>query len=319
MTGDWQLKPSDWYNLKVSFDTWNNGKNVSRQESELSIWNEGTSYKRNMPPIPNKQTFTNVSEPRKQRRILSQGSYIVPMDQVCRSRAPLGPTISHLHQKDEKGLPVTGVGRRVSCTDIRAKTVHSPINIATNSNQGSASSRTTMEGIIPSSITLKPVPIMGIMRTSSSLVSMPRRNRLNTNGNGPDAFGQNSPVRRMVHWSDEIGETGSVTEAETERRVGSGALFTEDSKKDLPSQTGSRPWTGGDDTILTPFSLSPMTGMAVDSLPELFLAYCTLANSDDVMSDDDRVVPRGSDLDPIPLLTGCTLSLSSSFLSRSRQ
>jgi hypothetical protein len=44
---------------------------------------------------------------------------------------------------------------------------------------------------------------------------------------------------------------------------------------------------GGDDTILTPFSISPMTDTAVDSLPELFLAYCTLADSDDVMSDDD--------------------------------
>jgi hypothetical protein len=45
------------------------------------------------------------------------------------------------------------------------------------------------------------------------------------------------------------------------------------------------------DMILTPFSLSPMTDMAVDSLPELFLAYCTLADSNDIMSDDDRVVP----------------------------
>jgi hypothetical protein len=43
----------------------------------------------------------------------------------------------------------------------------------------------------------------------------------------------------------------------------------------------------GDDTILTPFSVSTMTDAAVDSLPELFLAYCTLADSDDLMSDDD--------------------------------
>jgi hypothetical protein len=41
------------------------------------------------------------------------------------------------------------------------------------------------------------------------------------------------------------------------------------------------------DTILTPFSLSPMTDTVVDSLSELFLAYCTLADSDDVMTDDD--------------------------------
>jgi hypothetical protein len=41
------------------------------------------------------------------------------------------------------------------------------------------------------------------------------------------------------------------------------------------------------DTILTPFSHSSVTDSAVDSLPELFLAYCTIADSDDVMSDDD--------------------------------
>jgi hypothetical protein len=74
-----------------------------------------------------------------------------------------------------------------------------------------------------------------------------------------------------------------------------------------------------DDTILTPFSLSPMTDTMVDSLPELFLAYCTLVDSDDVMSNDDQVVPQGSDLDPVPLLTGCALGLSPSFLSRSRR
>jgi hypothetical protein len=73
------------------------------------------------------------------------------------------------------------------------------------------------------------------------------------------------------------------------------------------------------DTILTPFSLSPMTDTAVDSLPELFLAYCILADSDDIMSADDQVVPRGSGLDPIPLLTSCALGLSSTFLSCSRR
>jgi hypothetical protein len=60
-------------------------------------------------------------------------------------------------------------------------------------------------------------------------------------------------------------------------------------------------------------------GRGVDSLPELFLAYCTLADSDDIMSDDDRAVPRGSDSDPVPLLTGCALGLSPTFLSRSRR
>jgi hypothetical protein len=62
-----------------------------------------------------------------------------------------------------------------------------------------------------------------------------------------------------------------------------------------------------------------MTDMAVDSLPKLFLAYCTLADSDDIMSDDGRVVPRGLGSDPVPLLTGCAHGLGPFFLSRSRQ
>jgi hypothetical protein len=73
------------------------------------------------------------------------------------------------------------------------------------------------------------------------------------------------------------------------------------------------------DTILTPFSVSPTTDTAVDSLPALFLAYCTLADSDDVLSIDDRVVPQGSASDPVPLLTNCTFGLRPSFLSRSRR
>jgi hypothetical protein len=70
--------------------------------------------------------------------------------------------------------------------------------------------------------------------------------------------------------------------------------------------------------ILTPFSLSPMTDMAVDCLPALFLAYCTLADSDDATSLDDRVTPRASASDPVLLLTDCAFSLGPSFLSHSR-
>jgi hypothetical protein len=73
------------------------------------------------------------------------------------------------------------------------------------------------------------------------------------------------------------------------------------------------------DTILTPFSNSPTTDSAVDCLPTLFLAYCTLADSDDMLSIDDRVMPRASGSDPVPLLTDCAFSLGPSFLSRSRR
>jgi hypothetical protein len=117
--------------------------------------------------------------------------------------------------------------------------VPSPINVAIDSNQGDVSSQTTTEGTTHSSTPPKPAPIMGIMRMSSSLASMPRRNRLNTNGNGPDEFGWDSSVWRMVHWSDEIGVAGSATEAETERRAGSGAPFTQNSTLNLLSRTGS--------------------------------------------------------------------------------
>jgi hypothetical protein len=73
------------------------------------------------------------------------------------------------------------------------------------------------------------------------------------------------------------------------------------------------------DMTLTPFSLSPTTDSAVDSLPELFLAYCTLTDIDDVTSPDDRVAPWGSSSDPVPLLTDCAFGLGPSFLSRRRR
>jgi hypothetical protein len=147
---------------------------------------------------------------------------------------------------------------------------------------------------------------------------MPRGNRLNTNGNGPDDFGWDSPVRGWGIGQSKLVVADSVKEAETGRREGCGAP-SEDSKPNFPSRTGSRPWTGGDDTILTPFSLSPTTDSAVDSLPELFLAYCTLADTDDVLSLDHRVAPRGSGSDPVPLLTDCAFGLGPSFLSCRRR
>ena len=54
-------------------------------------------------------------------------------------------------------------------------------------------------------------------------------------------------------------------------------------------------------TFLSPFSFSPMTDPAVDSLPALFLAYVTLRDTDDELSIDDRITPRPSALDPTPL------------------
>jgi hypothetical protein len=56
-----------------------------------------------------------------------------------------------------------------------------------------------------------------------------------------------------------------------------GAPF-EDSR--LNPQMESWTSTGGDDTILTPFFFSPSCDSAIDSLPELFLAYCTIHDMD---------------------------------------
>jgi hypothetical protein len=143
-----------------------------------------------------------------------------------------------------------------------------------------------MEGITPSSITPERVPITGIMRASSSRANMPRGNRLNTNENGPEDFGRDGPVRGWGTSQLNLVVADSAAEAETGRHAGCRAP-SEDSRPDPSSRTGSRPWMRGDDTILTLFSISSVTDMAVDSLPELFLAYCTLADSDDIMSDDD--------------------------------
>jgi hypothetical protein len=82
----------------------------------------------------------------------------------------------------------------------------------------------------------------------------------------------------------------------------------EDSR--LNPRLDSRTSTGGDDTTLTPFSFLPSCDSAIDSLPELFLAYCTLQVSEyEACYDsnpDTRPVPEsafGHDSDLVPFLT----------------
>ena len=82
-----------------------------------------------------------------------------------------------------------------------------------------------------------------------------------------------------------IGEAGSVTETETGRRVGGGVDRLDDSRLNFRSQLGPQPSTGGDVTILTPFSTSPMTDASVDALPTLFLAYCAIDHADSDPAD----------------------------------
>jgi hypothetical protein len=268
--------------------------------------------------MENERMCTNVFMPRKRHRESLRDSLLDRRAQVWPSPTRPNHTTFPQRRKNEKGPPVTGAGRTACYMGTRVEIVDCPTNVATGTNQVVVPSLTTMEGITPTLITCKHVPITGIMRASSSQVSMPRRNRPNTNGNGPGDFGRDSPVRGWGAGQSKLVVADSTTEVEMGRRAGCGAPF-EDSRLDPLSRTGSRPWTGGDDMILTPLSHSPMTDSTVDSLPKLFLAYYTLTDSDDIMSDNDRVVPRGSDSDPVPLLTSCALGLSSSFLSRSRR
>ena len=82
-----------------------------------------------------------------------------------------------------------------------------------------------------------------------------------------------------------LGEAGSVTETETGRCAAGGTDRLDDSRLNFRSRPGPRPSTGGDVTILTPFSLSPMTDASVDALPTLFLAYCALNHADSDRAD----------------------------------
>ena len=59
-------------------------------------------------------------------------------------------------------------------------------------------------------------------------------------------------------------------------------------------------------TTLTPFSFSPSCDSAIDSLPELFLAYCTLQVSENEACNDsipDTRTTPDQDFDPVPFLT----------------
>jgi hypothetical protein len=206
-----------------------------KQGSERFTSNVETLYKRNATRMPDKWRLTNASVPQKWRCVLSRDLYNTPKGQACPSPTRLDPINIHSDQKDKKGPPVIGAARPASCMDTRAGIVDSPINVAINLNLDGASSQTTMEGTIPSLITQRPVPITGIMRASSSWASMPRGNRLNPNGNGPNAFGRDSPVWGWGAGQMKLVIVDSATEAETGWHMGSGVPSIEDSRSDLLS------------------------------------------------------------------------------------
>jgi hypothetical protein len=262
-----------------------------------------TSFKGNRERSPTKQKSINAYEKWKWCCASPHCSITDLKDQVCPFPNKPDPTPTQLLQNDDKPTNVIGAGVVACYTGIKVKTVPSPINGAIPWPQGDVWYPSTIVGTTHSSMPLKPAYTKVTTKGCPSVVSMPEWLRLK-HGNEPNTFGRDSPVWRMGHWSDEIGAVGSATEAETEQCVGSGAPFTKDSGLNFPLWIGSRPWMGGNDTILTPFSLSPVTDTAVDSLPALFLAYCTITDSDDVVSIDDRVVPRplASGIHPPPLV-----------------
>jgi hypothetical protein len=98
---------------------------------------------------------------------------------------------------------------------------------------------------------------------------------------------------------DEIGAADLASAARMARCEGRGHHAKNlDSRLNLgTSRIGSRPWTGGDVTSplipsysapLSAYSSSSETDSAVDTLPMLFLAYCTMTQTDYDTTSDDR-------------------------------
>jgi hypothetical protein len=269
-----------------SFVISSNGKDASKYGNKLFTSNEVTSFRGNGERTLSKWKSINTYERWKWCHASSQSSITDSKDQVCLSPNKPNPTHTQPNLNDNTPTSVISVEAVAYCMGTKVRTVPSPINGAIPWPWGDAWCPSTTTVTTRLLMPQKPAPTKATTKGFLSVASMPEQLRLN-NENGPDVFGRDSPVRRMGHWSDRIGAAGSATEAEMEWRMGSGVLFTKNSRPDFPSRTGSRLWTGGDDTILTPFSLSPMTDMVVDSLPALFLDYCTIANSDNVVSISD--------------------------------
>jgi hypothetical protein len=200
-----------------------NGNDASKRGNKRYILNKETSSKGNTPPIQDEQKCTNVFMPRKRCRESLHNS--LPDRRAQAWPFPTQPDriISPQKRKNEKGPPITSVGQTVYYMGTKVGIADCPTNVATDTNQVVAPSPNTMEGITPTLTSHKHVPIKGIMRAPSSQASMPRGNRLYTNGNGPDDFSQDSPVRGWGIGQSKLVVADSVTETKTGRRVGCGA------------------------------------------------------------------------------------------------
>ena len=201
-------------------------------------------------------------------------------------------------------------------TDTKADTVHPLTTDVTTWDSGDAwCPVTTPTTTLTTSrrTTQTTVPTTGTTREWAPLLGLPRGKRLK-HGNGPRVFARDSGTQGLGHTMDKIEEAGLATEAKTGQCEGRGtghkgsfhqqALSPcEDSRLNL-SRIGLRPLLGGDVVALTPFPFSPMMDTSVGCLPELFLAYCTLA--DTFFPDscpDNRAIPDMMADDPMPLLS----------------
>ena len=211
-----------------------------------------------------------------------------------------------------------GAGIEVSCTDTPRPGINwvkiPPISGAHASQGDDASSLPTIRSITPTSSTQTYAHTTGTTQDKScEVITRKEEGRLgNGPGNGQDSLsrwlGRQTGERERVftpqsgkrpdedrdtstRWLERrgpeqiLGEAGSVTETETGRRAGGGVDRLDDSRLNFRSRLGPRPSTGGDVTILTPFSTSPMTDASVDALPTLFLAYCAVNHAYSTLAD----------------------------------
>ena len=247
---------------------------------------------------------TDYEEPK--RHHVSPRFFQIDMaNQECPSPLQRDHTQSPIHTHDEM-VRATGV-ERPGYTCIEDETVKTHTRVAECKPPDAAWSRTTTGVTTPTSTPNSAL----ITATTTGLypkANMPRRNRLKV-GNGPDVRDQDSPVRRTVHWPAGIGEADTAKEAVT-AWCGVGAHMHQDSRLNFPSRIGPRPWLGGDDTnsfssdsSLSLYYISPMTDPSVDSLPLLFLAYCTMTDPTSHLVPDDRSPLDMLTDDPAPCLS----------------
>src|SRR5882757_840072 len=255
----WPQKDYAWSSWMGNFATSTNGTKGWQNESEQHSLNEATSSNEQMTPKKGKRGSTIDSEGRTLRRALHLYSPTDQKDPECSSLVLHAPISTKRKKKDDEDLGVTGAVKEASM-GIKPEIATPHTHDVRDWKGGDAWSRTITGSTTRTSSTRTPVPTKETTRGSYSQDYMPRRKRLK-DGNGPDTDGRDSPMRWTEHWTDENGAAGSAVAVETDQCVGGGAGHEDlnDSRLNFPSRIGLRTKTGGDDTFLTPYSISTMT------------------------------------------------------------